>query len=557
MCRSRRTEVAGTESVQEIYDENGDRDHILLKDISVTYISGGFQTKVTSDIRIDAPTLPYTTMTSVQTSAPSFAIIAKGLLQQNGGAGTVYVNGGVYAGGLTVDGSGNTLNVKSTEDFVVNGPVEVNGGILSFGAGSNLWAKNIRLDAAGSVTLTGNTYVENDLNLAGKETQAVLSGWYFGYGDGYKDVIHETDKPPDPEYSSAILINGKYTLLDMSNLNALMLAGSAYVDYQGGDNSTVLTGESIAVKSNQIAYLLPESCLVSGVSNPYEFKDNPDNTKLASDCIKLDPALQKYGITDPVQNIQYIRKSIGTTNLVYFCMEFPTADDAKAYFSDYFEANKEIVQKYMDIYSNGIVLKSDATKILTGTGFTFDDATDVASPVVGGSVVPPKSISGAKENCANLRVTLSRINDVYDGADNAFDYFVDESQLPGGIQSYTSGSATAVVTSGDYNYTGDDSIHLIIAGGSVTVSGSFKGLIFAGGNVTLNGSVTTDSALVSEALKALVVKSGDLGDLNVYQYLNPKHISPVNSSDNLDGSSIWNMSALVSYENWAKNKDES
>ena len=548
------TDITGTQVIQQNFDGNGDCTYILLKDISVKYVSGGYQTQVSSDIRIESPPLPYTELDLVQTPAPEYAVVARGTLQQPGGGGTVAISGSAYAGGLTVGGAGDVFSIQNARNFVLAGPVEVTGGALSFDMRSALWASNILLKDAGKVTLAGDAYIANDLNLSGNGTQAVLSGRYFGYGTGFASANPSAGTQPQPNLSSAILINGRDTLLDMSNLRALMLAGRAFVDYNRGELATaVLTGESISVKSNQVAYLLPESCLKSGKTNPYVFTGNPTNEQLQQECLQLDPELAKYGIDDPAVDVQYIRKIVASTNLVYFCMKFPSTNHANAYFRDYYNANKETLQKYIDIYSDGILLMSDATKKLSGEAFTFN-GTELGD-VIDGFGVAPKSIEEINTSRSNLCVTLSRTNDVYDGATNAFDYFVDAGQLASviGTAVYSSGSVKAAVTGGDYTVT-DSDVHLVIAGGSVTVTGAFTGLIFAGGDVIMNGSVTMDSALVSEALKALVKKDGGVF---VYRYLNPRHISPLNSDSNAGVDEVWDMSALVFYQNWAKNKDAS
>lgn len=69
--------------------------------------------------------------------------------------------------------------------------------------------------------------------------------------------------------SSAIIINGREASLDMSNIRELMLAGTAYINTQaivnssgvGTENSNVPMGESISVKGDQIAYLVPPECI--------------------------------------------------------------------------------------------------------------------------------------------------------------------------------------------------------------------------------------------------------------------------------------------------------
>ena len=86
-------------------------------------------------------------------------------------------------------------------------------------------------------------------------------------------------------------MNGKKTVLDMSELRVLMLAGHSFVNFNAGANSHVLMGESLSAKPNQLAYLVPESCLgqLGGepVSNPYSIRE-PPRSRGASQRGRLD-----------------------------------------------------------------------------------------------------------------------------------------------------------------------------------------------------------------------------------------------------------------------------
>ena len=87
---------------------------------------------------------------------------------------------------------------------------------------------------------------------------------YVGFGNGGADKEN-----PVAGDSSAIIINGREASLDMSNIRELMLAGTAYINTQaivnsssvGTQNSNVGMGESISVKGDQIAYLVPPECI--------------------------------------------------------------------------------------------------------------------------------------------------------------------------------------------------------------------------------------------------------------------------------------------------------
>ena len=62
-----------------------------------------------------------------------------------------------------------------------------------------------------------------------------------------------------------------------------------------------------------------------------------------------------------------------------------------------------MIQKYLDLYSDGIILSSGSTKNLAGNAFTFDegadssdgegDTDDVLGPVISAPDVPPLTVT--------------------------------------------------------------------------------------------------------------------------------------------------------------------
>lgn len=544
-------------AVQPVLDDTNNVVGLVLKDLTVRYTSKGYETSVSSDITIKAPVLPYTSTSSKQTAIPDFAIVAKGTLQQLEASGTVSIYGNVYAGDIAVSGGGNVFNVQNAAYFISAGPVTVNGGTMSLNLNSSLWGGDIRLDTGGRITIAGDAYISNDLNLYGNLTQATLSGRYYGFGDSILD----------PNESSSIVINGKNTVLDMSSLRALMLAGHSFVNFGTGVNGYILMGESVSVKSNQLAYLVPDNCLISGFTNPYQYTGpSPDNATLEN-AVLLDQkimnnkTLADYGITSTANNIGYIHKTIGSTNLIYFCLKFGTPEAANAYFKEYYNTNNPQVQKYLDIYSNGVVLANSSTKNLAGEAFTFNGS--ILGPIIDATNVPTASKTEIGNSFANLCVTLSRTESAV-GITSPYDYFVNGNDIATKIASGTTVSypseeaAKVVVTNGNYvmNASSDSTVHIVIASGDVTVSGSYTGLILAGGKVTLLGgsSVSASRAIVADALQALLT-TDDSTQVKYYQYLNPQYISPINVSTDTSGkTSIWDMNALVIYENWSKNE---
>jgi hypothetical protein len=572
--------ISGSRTVQD------ESDDILLKGVLVRYTSKGYETTISSDIRVNMPPLPDMPTGMKQAAAPDFAIIARGALVQN--TGTVTLTGNAGAGAVMLLGNGNTFNVKNADSFVIGnktgsitvdgvagslkaGTIRLNGGALTADISSKLWASDIILDTGAEINLAGDAFVANDLNLLGNGTKAVLgsiaddlpTGRYFGYGN----TLAGTGTAPDPSStadpsstSSAILINGRDSELDMSGLKTLMLAGHSYVNYATGTyGGFVMTGESISVKYDQLAYLVPEVCLksapgVQNLSNPYQYTTEEEVAALsgAIDFGKVflnGKKLSDYGISSAA-DIQFIRKAVGTVKLVYICLRFSTPEQANAYFRDYYNANKPTLQKYLVLYAKGILLGGSATKNLAGEAFTYD-GTALGDIIDSQGSVSSTSVGELADSYANLCATLSTAADP--GVASPYDYYVDTQQLEAldTTRLYASdGVEKAVVADGDYTIGTNntpDTVHIVIASRNVTVDRDFTGMIIAGGNVRLNRSVTADRALTVDALGALVNGSA-------YYFLNPQHIAPLNTGGASGGSEGWDLNTLVTYQNWAKNE---
>lgn len=141
---------------------------------------------------------------------------------------------------------------------------EVRPGLCWMGgsSGAALWANRIKIGSS-SALFRGTTYVQDDLDLSGSQTAATLAGSYYGFGNSLTDSTK----------SSAILVNGAETMLDMSGLTRLMLAGHSFITNPSSSGTTtdVLMGESVSVRGNQRAYLVPTDYLDGAGSNPLIF----------------------------------------------------------------------------------------------------------------------------------------------------------------------------------------------------------------------------------------------------------------------------------------------
>ena len=67
----------------------------------------------------------------------------------------------------------------------------------------------------------------DDLSLQKANSRVKISGNYYGYN--FQKNYATLDPSNDAQFSSAMLINGKKSKLDLSNLNYLMLAGRTFI----------------------------------------------------------------------------------------------------------------------------------------------------------------------------------------------------------------------------------------------------------------------------------------------------------------------------------------
>lgn len=251
---------------------------MVLKNICIEFCdSDGYVSVINTDIAIDVPKLRFTQAGTVDRLYPYVLIGGTGI--ETADATTVDINGSIYGGvndlkegGIQI-GEHSRVTVEEA-DYIISGGDIVVGNSLHFAGlvsqGAHLTVRDWEEDGKGfktgiyarglvlngsSMDVSGRMYVANDLTLSGIGSKALLSGQYYGYGG-----------TNTADLSSAVVINGKDSTVDLTGLTALVLAGRAYVSLPGdgaADNGLahVLTGESISVKSNQIAYLVPPECI--------------------------------------------------------------------------------------------------------------------------------------------------------------------------------------------------------------------------------------------------------------------------------------------------------
>ena len=566
-------------------------DKLVLKGIKVRYVSEDEQvSEIVTDITVAVPK-PDVAYGTSDLDLFEYAIIGDKGVEVI--AGNVDIKGSVYAGfSDALDKQAFVTKANTNvglydKTLIANGTVNVaNNASLKASPNQKIWAGGILLDG-GRAELTGASYVADDLTLSGERSSAKISGTYKGYGNE-KNVAGS---------SSAIIINGKDSSIDMSGAKEVALAGYSYIATgnerlranstgEARNNKDIKMGESIAVKGNQIAYLMPGEWIGTDSNKESKFGHNPlsydEYKKLLNErdssgknyvlvdtkarAYKTGKTFEDYGVTKSDLDANYTKifvrpiTGISSDGLVYFYVNLPQ-DKAARYFSDFYAADKnraEELKKHTDYYTGTIKSAAEAN-IKTVGNYTLYDNDLVVLPGKTSTIDNTgKFIKTFRALCTNLTTKVKagqRENEVFQ---NIINEAVLRGYLAGVVKKEVSvNGVKAVITSGDYEYnshSGD--VRLIVALGNVRVSKTFTGTIIANRKVTVDsaGEIKSDDSgiiknLISEPLTAggsdyfyRVFKDGEAFAASG---------STVSGNDLFADGSV-DLSKLVSYSNWKK-----
>ena len=246
---------------------------------------------------------------------------------------------------------------------------------------TNLWAGGTQV-SGGSLSLLGNSYIQDDTTVLGNASTLKISGKYMGLGmpqDYTRSIAEE---------GSSIIINGTNSKVQLDDkLKRLLLPGNTYIGVNDAKdkitpipsitpsvniqtNGDVALGESLTAKASQIAYLVPAECIgyikkdagsdyecVLG-TNPVLYSKYESAYQNVSAVDKVEVDFSKAGINYATKygatfRQKYVRTSNGNaTNetLIYYYMTFNSQAEAAAFFYDYFSENQERISQYLDIY---------------------------------------------------------------------------------------------------------------------------------------------------------------------------------------------------------------
>lgn len=412
---------------------------ILLKNLKVIYVDPkGYASVIETDIRLGIPKVQFPTPSTLPDLMNMIVVADQGIVCEAGGTDATTISGSIYSG-ILKDISDNTIleNNPRTSIWVKpganldiqNGEKIVSAGEIYTGqnatfiseTGVTLWAEGVKLSSA-QVNLLGTTYLSDDLTIeSGNSSKVTVQGEYYGYGSPtsarrslnqylYNDA---NDRWSDTALSSAIVINGKNTTLDLSGVRKMMLAGRSYIgtsnvnSISGKNNDNdIMMGESITVKGTQLAYLLPPELIDTSklkntsdseeeidIKNPMSYLDYEKCglMSMSSVPVKMDEKVEALGnqsLNDigvdsqkPVQEVFYNNNV--DEGYVYFYLNF----------SDISEGNRAASDFMYNYYMNNSTVKTNIDKYLSfyfnnmNTGIKVKDMKNYIRYVTNGNVL--------------------------------------------------------------------------------------------------------------------------------------------------------------------------
>lgn len=468
-----------------------------------------------------------------------------------------------------------------------------------------VWARNLYVESA-TMDVAANCFVQDDLTLDGTYPKIAMSGRYYGYGSEYGTA----------ENNSAILLNGAHSTVDFSDLKQLTLSGHAYVGsvhYNAADNnpagdyvedwddyneekkrldkdgttadwsktgtqlnenvsvsnnSDVLMGQSVAVKSDQLMYMVPVECMgYDGdtqilAKNPMTYEEytkfattyipeydangkvvTRDGQVVYTDQLKytmvrLDVVMNKVGASPNSYGATYtpVFRRVNGTILVYFYLNFTSDEKANEFFRDYYNADKDAFNRYFNTYvasysinsdvlnaNNGLLSVAGNMLYMRGSSIylkedTFDEDLVNFEAMENNRKMYLSYYQGLSKYLMKTTDDLSASqlkNDVFTNIavdESTFDDYVQAGSFKTFKNTDDKVVAIVVNNANSGSFVLDEGaypdIHLIIASGDVTVNVStFEGLIFSGGNIYIGRNNTRIDYDPAEVQKAMTAKT--------------------------------------------------
>ena len=378
------------------YETDGKKNLIRLKDIKVNYIdyTDNYKTGISTDIVVDIPQFSYSeniTSSTYTMEQPykQYVLLADGKISSQNLMGITNITGNVYAGeGIYVDGlnSGSgrhTVNMKgkliaTDKDIIVSDTATLN--INRLNEDSQVyplvWADNlITLTGPGfnpaskektSLNINGISIIRDDLSLEGRNSNVTLKGAYIGYTGGILSS------------GSSMIINGNNSRLDLYGLKELILAGRANISIQNialNRDVNILTGESLAIKSNQRAYLLPGKFIQGLSHNPVTDDDIAGGVLPTVIIDDTEEQIKFNNYISKTAPYKIAANQTGDSVLRYYYLNFIRGWKADAYFLEFFNLfkNTDLFSNLTSFTIDEVILPADGDVHTVGNLMSYDD----------------------------------------------------------------------------------------------------------------------------------------------------------------------------------------
>lgn len=622
------------------YDKDEKELYLVIRGLIIKYTDEtGYRSSVKTDIRIGVPDYAFEGNRTYE-ELKHYISISDDILRvdTDNHSSDAAVSGNVYSGTAKKmespnDDEGSGIQIHPRTKAVFHSKRIISRGNLNIFSGADvkmsglsgpaslgeLWLKNIVVrkpsPAVGgamtsNVNINDNAYILDDTSIEDDNATVNLGGNYYGYSYN-RDNSDTTEGNASlrSDYSSAILINGRNTTLTSNGLTKLILAGRTFVQrnekladgtYQESVDD-IMMGESLAVRSNQIAYLVPEEFILDG-HNPLvgaEVGDDTDarNKVNIADLKSLAVGNEGKTMADFLKPGEEITANYNNSGqYVYLYLNFKSEVAANEYFSCYYnqeegsspnnsKPNKEYLDDRAQSYIatlDGSMKISPALYLIAGNivhdYYSNTGAKQQSPNYFDGTNKPVKSLlddgqskmrnylglqmallSSGSESVADVRgmlddkskdelvknVVLNIIDTNGNPSEEDNKFEKDGASLPDRIDNVPEYGDWKIICQND-DYMIDPGIDkgIVLCAKNVTVSSNFEGLIIAGGkvSVTAAGSYKANPAVVGDILD-IIKNHKDKDWWKYFRCLDDREKRPANVAE------------CISYEEWERNSD--
>ncbi len=578
---------------------------IVLKNLVVEYTDDeGYLSIIQTDIVMGIPDMNLVSSENVP-KVFGYSIIGNEGVCINGYQ--TAINGSVYSGSLyalnevqtgtdaeyyksLVVADTATVDFSNADYVIADGNIVIGGSIgstLKFATNpyGELWGRNLMISGS-EAGLYGTTYICDDMTLSGTGPKVSFSTSENGLVSTYGSYVGYGTSKTDASLSSAIIINGTDAVLDLSGVETMVIGGYAYIgtnriSTSGGtagiaNDSNILLGESVSVKGDQIAYLLPSEC-IGTVGGTSAFFQNPlsvgDYKKIMNDpqtytLVDADVRINRTGkelsdyLGDKTVSEAYTKIVVPSKTgnpddgLVYFYLNLEP-EGATRYFLDYYNADSSKLASYTEFYTDGIQAVGENAQIYTAGTYVEYESGDLDSLVYGIGTDPVNGVMAnlpdryealttklisdysaltAEEIGNTVFDNIIQVNETAAGQGDGLKEFL--ASCPGreytvSVVTAEGKNFTAVLIDNEgmsvydpsldpyISYSGDDAFLIIATGDVAITSNTYNGTIIAGGTVAVgnagSANITMDTTS-TENVKKLLAQECDNGSVTLKLY---------------------------------------